>query len=136
MSADVRMDQSSSNEPQNKQRPNIQIEVVNEIQVTKKDNQRSVIKDNPDNNNKKSKSNSNNGNKSKCKAKEPDKISKVAPKSQLSQIDGMDAISEEESGAERAEKGRNDKNAICSCGKLLKRVKNILERNDKKDSSE
>lgn len=133
MSADVRMDQSSSNESQNKQRPNIQIEVVNELQVTKKDNQRSVTKDNPDNNNKKSKSNSNNGNKSKCKAKEPDKISKTA---QISQIDGVDAISEEESGAERAEKGRSDKNAICSCGKLLKRVKNILERNDKKDSSE
>ena len=126
MSADVRMDQSSSNESQNKQRPNIKIEVVNEIQITKKDNQRSVTKDNTaDNNNKKSKNNSNNGNKTKCKTKEPDKIS---------QIDGEDTISEA-NGSDKVEKGRSDKSAICSCGKLLKRVKGILERKDKKDGS-
>lgn len=148
-----------------RQRPRVvpQIEVVNEIQIINKksDNQRSVNNSNKSSNNSensdkkrhghrdstsssstRTKCHNNDGNSSKYKIKnpepdDPDPVKKSSTTTTPTANSADKPIGSSKCGKGSIEKGEKSEktSAICVCGKLLRRVKDILEGNEHKVKS-
>ncbi|CAO1395590.1 unnamed protein product [Diamesa serratosioi] len=116
----------SNSKSSNKQRPKIpQCEVVNEIQIVsnKKENQHNsnITTSAPNDNNKDKNKN--------CRSSSSTELSVTTPTTVTTSTPVPIAKSR---SRDKDKSGGN----ICMCGKLLKRVKGILDRKDKKDGTE